>query len=89
METYRLGMTFTSGSVGGKYQEKLTVDQIPSHRHLGAVSHVDGKTCDEYIAATYTAGTGRLRQIMSYVGGDQPHNNIPPYAVAYKWQRTL
>lgn len=81
-------MSFTSGSTGGKYKETLTVDQMPSHRHRGAVRHVDGETCAEYIDSTYIAGAGRLRQIMSYVGGDQAHNNISPYIVVYFWKRT-
>ena len=81
-------MSFTPESTGGKYKETLTVDQMPSHSHLGAVRHVDGQTCTEYIDSTYTAGTGRLRQIMSYTGGDQAHNNLPPYIVVYFWKRT-
>ena len=81
-------MSFTAESTGGKYKETLTVDQMPSHSHLGAVRHVDGQTCTEYIDSTYTAGTGRLRQIMSYTGGDQAHNNLPPYIVVYFWKRT-
>nr|UVY56235.1 MAG: protein of unknown function (DUF859) [Bacteriophage sp.] len=82
-------MTFTAGSIGGKYQEILTDPQMPRHRHLGAVSHSDGEFATEYIQASYVAGSGRLRQITSYSGNNEPHNNIPPYAVAFKWQRTL
>lgn len=81
-------MTFTSESTGGTFQETLTVNQMPSHSHLGAVRHVDGQTCTEYIDSTYTAGTGRLRQIMSYVGGNQAHNNLPPFYGANYWRRT-
>lgn len=81
-------MSFTAESTGGTFQETLTVDQMPSHSHRGAVCHVDGQTCGEYIDATYVAGTGRYRQIMSYTGGDQAHNNLPPYIVVYFWKRT-
>ena len=80
-------MSFTAESTGGTFQETLTVDQMPHHRHQGAVRHIDGGTCDEYIDAGYVAGTGRLRQIMSYVGGNQAHNNLPPYIVVYFWKR--
>lgn len=80
-------MSFTVNEMGGTFQETLTVDQIPSHRHMGAVQHSDGETCGEYANTNYVAGTGRLRQIMSYVGGNQAHNNISPFYSANYWRR--
>lgn len=81
-------MSFTPESTGGKYKETLTVSQMPSHSHLGAVQHSDGATSTEYANTNYVAGTGRYRQIMSNTGGDQAHNNISPYIVVYFWKRT-
>lgn len=35
-----------------------------------------------------TADARSIKQIQFKAGGDQPHNNMPPYLVAYCWRRT-
>lgn len=30
---------------------------------------------------------GNTQQFMEYCGGNQPHNNMPPYLVVYIWKR--
>lgn len=78
----------TVEKTGGEKTHKLTINEMPSHIHQGAVRHSDGATCGEYIDANYVAGTGRLRQIMSATGGSQAHNNLQPYITVYFWKRT-
>ena len=37
------------------------------------------------MATSYT----KTKQVLSAdIGGDQPHNNMPPYYGAYVWRRT-
>lgn len=86
---------------GGTKEETLTVDQLPSHTHLivadeevtsGANKNSDstiGNTAggDRDYAFGYTATEADVGKSGS-VGGDQPHNNLPPYRTEYTWVRT-
>jgi hypothetical protein len=75
----------TAGRDFGEYEHKLTVEELASHRHGGAVSirsdvdaDVGGR--DATIHSTYTSS--------ELAGGDQPHNNVQPSIVVYFWKRT-
>ena len=52
---------------------------------------------DRFVLAAVNAGTGSTNAPTSqedgtvktsWVGGSQPHNNMPPYITAYCWHRT-
>ena len=86
-------MTFTASNTGGEYTHKLTVNEMPSHKH--------GTPLNEYYASITNTNTGfgasKVSNPMigtqsgfgtSNVGGDQSHNNIQPYIVVYFWRRT-
>ena len=86
-------MTFTTSNTGGEYTHKLTVNEMPSHKH--------GTPLNEYYASITNTNTGfgasKVSNPMigtqsgfgtSNVGGDQSHNNIQPYIVVYFWRRT-
>ncbi len=67
------------GSVGGAKEHILTVDEMPRHTHSITIytkSADDGGSRNKEIggssANTYTS---------SSAGGDNPHNNLPPYYV--------
>lgn len=77
------------GVVRGEFEHVLTVAEMPSHRH-------------RLFIGSYTAGTGTISLTngqrgevrdanwfidVGSAGGDQPHNNMPPYQVGYKWKR--
>ena len=71
----------------------LTENEMPSHHHGydrfnystwfyvnqgSSVSRFPCRYDDSNFYSSYTT---------NYVGGDQPHNNMPPYITAYCWRR--
>lgn len=94
------GDTYSAGSTGGEAQHKLTMDEMPSHRHSsdsyqlgysdsglvgqgGYCTWVNKGTKDNN--SPNTAESGPVKT--SFVGGSQPHNNMPPYLTVYVWKR--
>ena len=86
------GDTYVGGTDGGEATHKLVPNEMPSHSHTlrknvpygipynntsGAGSGSGGTMYGE----TYTPFT------VENSGGDQPHNNMPPYIVVYVWKR--
>lgn len=95
------GDTYAAGSTGGEAQHTLTVEEMPEHRHSSS-SYQDGYPNDTTSKDKFctwvnngphgnnnspnTAESGPIRT--SWVGGSQPHNNMPPYLTVYMWKRT-
>lgn len=76
-----------AGATGGEANHTLTVDEMPSHGHKDEFTNQTSSAKDGYTViggytkvATYNIGKN--------TGGNQPHNNMPPYVVAYMWKRT-
>lgn len=71
------GIAFGFGDTGGESEHTLTIDEMPAHNH------------DVYLSGSSALGTNSAarRDDQSYesstmvqaTGGDQPHNNMPPY----------
>ena len=88
------GGSYGVGSTGGEKQHRLTVNEIPSHRHeyVGddQLSGIDGswtysirKTSSGYDAESRLSGASQVYGTRS-VGGDEAHENRPPfYALCY------
>lgn len=79
--------TAYAGFTGGEVFHTLTVSEMPKHHH------------DVYIKANQVAALGDVVWVEQYdannttvrcteTGGNQPHNNMPPYLVVYMWKRT-
>lgn len=93
------GDSYTAGSTGGEAAHKLTITEMPTHRHAGI------RVAQNYLTAwaTENAGTSSGFELSSmfktglenglnkfsgdYSGGDEPHNNMPPYLAVYMWKR--
>ncbi len=94
------GDTYAAGSTGGEATHTLSVDEMPSHRH-SSDSYMNGYAnsglagqggyCTWVNYGTESNNepnwgeSGPVRT--SWVGGSQPHNNMPPYIVVYMWKR--
>ena len=80
------GSKFSNGSTGGEINHTLTTAEMPSHRHTlgyrvgggsGTTWYIDGGTVDTWGPDTAVGSTG----------GNQAHNNMPPYLAVYIWKR--
>ena len=93
--------TYPAGSTGGEAEHTLTVEEMPNHRH-SSDSYMNGypnsnvmvdlgnysmwiNEGNAYNNNPDTGQNGKIRT--SYVGGNKPHNNMPPYLAVYMWTR--
>lgn len=94
-------MSFTSDNRQyGEYKHKLSVSEMPSHRH-GTNDGWDGYSAIDYrigksikfttLMTNKNISTDSIYQndstVTNSVGGSQSHNNIQPSLVVYFWKR--
>ena len=91
------GDTYLAGSVGGEATHKLTIDEMPSHRHDIKVQEPAGQFSVPLVAGDngttygprvdYTWIQGKDKYYADNTGGGAAHNNMPPYLVVNMWKR--
>lgn len=74
------------GKTGGEKTHKLTINEMPSHIHGGAYWAQKQGYGNINIGSTAAASRADISGIAS-TGGNQPHNNVPPYIVMAFWRR--
>ena len=92
------GDSYASGSTGGETTHTLTVNEMPrwnTNPKLNGDDNypiwfpaswgndVKGQALSD---TQQTSGKG-FYLVDKNIGGNQPHNNMPPYLVAYMWYR--
>ena len=84
--------TYSSGSTGGEATHTLTVDEMPRHTHDIRTNSNAGNV--EWTVQDHQSNA-KMESLewhwggssISYAGGSQPHNNMPPYLAVYMWKR--
>lgn len=74
---------------GGEKTHKLTIDEMPSHNHDLSVrnSGLDDSS-ETYNPPFVFKKQYTVTAYSNKTGGDEPHNNMPPYITCYIWKRT-
>ena len=89
------GDTYVNGTTGGEATHKLTIEEMPSHNHsYNQWLFNGGSASGVHYGYGWQANTGMMFNDMpsewgniGNTGGNQPHNNMPPYLAVYVWKR--
>lgn len=76
------------GETGGEEKHKLTTDEMPSHRHEAVSTDGNSRNVSLYPFQMITSNSNIVdTNVILPTGGDQPHNNMPPYITRVYWER--
>lgn len=81
------GSSYSNGATGGEATHKLTINEMPKHMHKVQTYYSNG-SAGSCVNVSSAWANCRIDGDTATVGGDQPHNNMPPYLVVYMWKRT-
>lgn len=86
------GDKYANGSVGGEEVHTLSVNELPSHNHniwKRTASQVDFSSGFDvmHFSGNMYGEQYQIHFETANTGGNQPHNNMPPYLALYVWER--
>ena len=85
------GDSYAAGGTGGETTHNLTIDEMPSHRHVinASYSSAGSSSSDGGKILSGDDNNAWLWDFTStnWVGGSAAHNNMPPYLAVYMWKR--
>ena len=83
------GSTYTNGATGGEATHKLTINEMPSHKHNTQGQWQTAGSGNRCLSYNKISGDPvRTDNPILATGGNQAHNNMPPYLAVYVWKRT-
>lgn len=84
------GDSYAAGGTGGEVNHTLSVGEMPTHAHnVYDLPTPEGEFTNGYIQNTNHIWYERAwYSITGNTGGNQPHNNMPPYLTVHIWKRT-
>ena len=93
------GSSYAAGATGGAATHTLTQSEMPAHNHdhyhciFNGATHTEGykygmgyQNNQGAVMAGYK--DNQADYYIGNTGGNQPHNNMPPYLAVYVWKRT-
>ena len=87
------GPRHAAGATGGEETHTLIIDEMPAHSHQYArlpqsYTNTDYSKDEQanFNPSMRDASNTEVAQTWD-TGGNQPHNNMPPYKSVYAWQR--
>lgn len=80
--------SYPANQTGGEEKHTLTVEEMPSHRHNHQGYRNVGDGSKKVMAETIISSDPVYTSSITNTGGNQPHNNMPPYLAVYMWKRT-
>lgn len=81
------GDKYANGATGGESEVKLTIDQMPRHKHDIEMTSGGVGYQIERVPFGNQSVWGNSNLPIKPTGGDKPHNNMPPYLAVYIWKR--
>lgn len=75
-----------SGSKGGEENHTLTINEMPAHSHT--ISEGNGSPGGQWSLSAVQCSGRNTTMGTNNAGGNQAHNNMPPYLSVDMWRRT-
>ena len=82
------GNNYALGSTGGESTHTLTVGEMPTHYHAYRLAYGGQDPAHGFNYGNNTVGTFDDGDFSASAGGNQAHNNMPPYLAVNIWKRT-
>ncbi|MFB2538798.1 hypothetical protein [Acinetobacter sp. c3-l95] len=79
---------FVLGTTGGEFSHKLTIAEMPKHRHKVRDNVTRDNSGGEGVDLNGDASHEGYFNFVAEEGGDEPHNNVQPFIAIGRWIRT-